>query len=306
LSQHIGGLITGLSSERIGNTLLASNQRDLAGLDLKMLEAAIIHSQGAVPSKLSELVDVFSEESDQPKGLSYEEIIMINPRDDMRRFTRGETGETETKFYNGHKDIEANLDNAIIQMLTSISLLSQTGASAIEHASASTALILKSLELIIGTMHQVGAQNKDHFNTFRPYFGSHPTRETKGPSGAFTAGFPTLELLLAGKELPEDHANYLRENRLYFPRAGRVQIDSANELVQNNLTLLSFCKQFDNPPQLTSAIGELGNLLRRFRGEHYKAVKHQVPEALSGSVAGSGGEQMPGEFLRSRMRIRYR
>lgn len=305
LSSRVGILVGSLSSPQIQAVLLDPSKRDLAGLDLKMLEAALTHSEALIPGKLSELVNVFSEKSEQPTGLSYEEIILINPPDDRRTFTRGGVGETEAAFYEGHKSIEMYLDETIKNMRRDIYVLSHRGSDAVKDVAGNTAAIQQNLDEIIGTTHRIGEQNKDHFAVFRQYFGSHPIRGTKGPSGAFTAGVPTLEILLAGEKLPDEYMQYLRANRIYFPRDGRLKLDEARDFAKKGMTLSSLSQRLGNPSELTESINSLGALFRRFRGEHYKAVKNQVPEALSGSIAGSGGEQNPGEFLRDRMKIRH-
>ena len=298
-------LVEGLSSGTIERVLNIPDMASLASLDLKMLEAAIAHSGGNVPCGLSQMVDVFSNHTDQPGGITYEEIVMINPSSDMRLFTEGETGKTERTFYEMHADIEGHLDESVAVAVMGIDTLATQGVEKAEYVAEELNQSAVDLAEIVRHTHSLGEQSAKHFGEFRGYLGTHPIRQTKGPSGAFTAGIPILEILIAKDRLPEDYTQYLEANRQYFPRVGRNSIVAAQELAADGNSLIVLCEEIGNPPYLAEAINRLSEFLRRFRGEHYRAVRKQVPEALDGQSSGTGGEADPGEFLRNRMRIRH-
>lgn len=304
LIEQVDSLITILPFGTVRRALTSPYQCDLASLDLKMLEAGIVHSNLIPGSSLIRLVDEFSEATDQPPGLTYEEIVMINPLSDRRIFTRGEVGKTEARFYQAHRIIEEHLASVTEVVRAGIFSLVD-GQSDTEEVAKSLVDVQRDIRSVVGYTHSLGLQNREHFSEFRMYLNSHPLRGTKGPSGAFTAGVPTLELLLAGNVLPEAYMGYLQENYQYFPRQGRKEIDEARALVQKGLTLVSLSQRFGNPPALENCVRDFSQLIRLFRGEHYKTVKNQVPEALSGQVTGTGGEQNPGTFLRERIKIGY-
>lgn len=279
-------------------------KRDLAGLDLKMLESGIVHLGGEPPEELTQTVDRFSASNGQPAGLTYEEIIMINPFEDRRTFTVGEVGRTEADFYEIHRLIEVNLDVAIGASRSAIALLSQHGdiAAAVDTLKTAQAV----LEPVVANMHSVGNQmDPEIFGEFRPYLTTHPVRGLKGPSGAFTAGVPTLELLLTGETLPAEYISYLAENRDYFPREGRENIAQALELAGSGLSLRSLCESLGMPESLVQGLRDVSQQIRSFRGKHYQGVRNQVPEAINGNVSGTGGESDVKSFLHKRAKIRH-
>lgn len=297
-------LLADLPMSVIQKALIDQRSRDLAGLDLKILDTSIAHSGGNSPERLASLVDKFSKAADQPTGITYEEIILVNPVADRRKFTRGEVGATEEGFYEGHRIIEEHFDRAIYVMKGGIQKLI-VGDGGIDEVAGDIRQTQGDLEAVISKTHGLGRQNPEHFSEFRKYLSTHPLRGTKGPSGAFTAGIPTLELLLAGEKLPEEYMQYLEENNIYFPRQGRENIQDARESVSKGLTLTSLAERLGDPQALDQSINEFSQLVRRFRAEHYKAVRNQIPEAISGKMAGTAGEQDPGTFLRERMRIKH-
>lgn len=304
LAGYVDRLLVQLPMSVVHNVLVDQRSRDLAGLDLKILDTAIAHSGGNPPERLTSLVNEFSEVTDQPAGITYEEIILVNPVQDRRTFTRGEVMVTEAAFYEGHRIIEEHLDRAIDIVKGGIQKLTE-GVGGIDEVAGNIRQTQEDLKAVILKTHALGAQSREHFSEFRKYLSTHPIRGTKGPSGAFTAGIPTLELLLAGESLPEEYIQYLEENKIYFPRQGRKNIQNARESMSNGLTLTSLAIHLGDPYVLGQNINGFSQLVRRFRGEHYKAVRNQIPEAISGKMAGTAGEQDPGTFLRNRMRIRH-
>lgn len=305
LSQNAADLIAGLSSPLIYKTLAEPSARDLAGLDLKMLETAIVHSGGQPPKELTVLVDIFAEKSEQPKGITYEEIVLVNPKQERRLFTRGEVRQTENAFYEGHRIIEGHLDRAVVVLKNSVFALIANGKDGIVKVSKDLNRIREDLVVVIDKTHTIGTQNPEHFGYFRKYLGGNPIRGTKGPSGAFTAGIPTIELFFAGEKLPQDYIDYLNNNMMYFPRQGRMDLKIAMSFTEKGLTITALADKLGNPEPLKQAIEELSHLIRAFRGVHYKTVKAQIPQAISGQIVGTGGEENPGTFLRGRMKIRH-
>jgi len=305
LSYAAGNLVQNLTSRTLDEVLANSELADVAGLDLKMLELGIVHSGGRAPAELMSLVDEFAAHTDQPGGLTYEEIVIINPSSDMRLFSHGDAGNTEAHFYSVHRVIEGHLDNTIAVVREGIDDLVYHGNERVEEVASSLAASVEPLvELGRGT-HSLGEQSAEHFKVFRPYLSTHPLRGSKGPSGAFTAGIPALETYLSGSNLPSEYFGYLRENAEYFPRAGRLKIDQAVEAARQKRSLTDINNGLGNPEAITGILVTMSELLRRFRGEHYRAVRRQIPEALDGQAAGTGGEADPGEFLRSRMKMRH-
>ena len=269
--------------------------RGIASLDLKMIEAALVHTGAEIPFSLALLVDTFSISS--IRALTYEEIVLVNPHDDMRTFTGGDIGETEAAFYNMHRTIEIQLVYAIASMRTAITEIQHGDAPAATHALLHAVEQVKGLP---GMVQALGLMTSGHFGVFREYLKSHPTRDLKGPSGAFSAGLPTLEILFRGNELSEKYRGYLRTNWEYFPLRGRNELAHALETKENSL--IAEWRVRGKDPLLKPVIDALGEMFNTFRRAHYNAVGRQLPEALKDATSGTAGEAKPGEFLRERMK----
>jgi hypothetical protein len=300
LIQWCEKILARLSEDRIAQAI-RSNERDVATLDLKMIEAGIVHSGLEPPPNLMALVDKFS--GKEIPGLSYEEIVLMNPDCDMRIFTRGVVGITEARFYQEHAVIEDCLARAIKKVRTAIARLHSPATShPVMRAAQELQGIKKELDAVVASIVKLGNMAPEHFAMFRKYLTSHPIRDLKGPSGAFTARIPLLELLFRGDELPDEYIRYLRENWQYFPRQGRAEITEALSLADEGNTLITLWNRMQSPQSLLECITTIGKFFNRFRQVHYQTVKRQIPEAIKGELAGTGGEANPGVFLRERMR----
>lgn len=285
---------------------LRDSDLDVALLDLKMMEAAIVHSRGIAPGKLTNLVDQMSSLTNQPSGITYEEIVLINPQLDKRTFTNGRVGQIEADFYEGHRRIEVGLVDSREVLEQNITLLQTGTPQVISEAAMNFREFERRLYTLVKTTEVIGMNmSKEGFAQFRQYLGTHPGRGTKGPSGAFTPVVPVIELYLAGDRLPPEYFNYLKENEIYFPRRGRLNIASALSFVHSGQTVNAVSNQLGNPKELQESIEAIGAQVRKFRGNHYKAVRHQIPGAIAGNISGTGGEDDPGTFLRNRMKIKY-
>lgn len=293
--ERVERLLDSLDTRHVAEML--QPEWDVALLDLKMIEAGIVHSGLTPPVRLTTLVDQLSGE--EVPSLTYEDLVFLNPEGDPRLFTTGTTGKTETFFYRQHRRIEAALERTIAKMREGIEGLQSTrGINEIADALAATET---DLAFVLAATSDVGKMNPQHFAAFRKYLVVHPSRGLKGPSGAFTARIPILELLLHGDELPPDYHEYLAVNWRYFPREGRVQLAEVLEQMRMSQTLVTIWRRLCEPEALRAPIAALGRFFAKFRRIHYGAVARQIPEAVQGKIAGTGGETNPGEFLRDRI-----
>lgn len=293
------------SKTGIGGIYPYDQRLDLAAFDLKMAETAMIHLECEPNPQLTSMVDQFSLATQQPPIITYEELIYINPEKDPRTFTTGSVGESEFSFYQGHNKIERLLEQTIRGVEYAAFQLS-------EHENIDQAVIelnrgTSVIEGVIDYTRSIGLDMpKEHFAKFRGFFNPTSLRpELKGPSGLYTAAVPTIELLLAGENLPSESTSFIKDNIQYFPRKGRKDMTQAIGKVELGETITAQAKSLNNPEQLVNAISEMSEQIRKFRGMHYKAVRHQIPEAVAGEISGSGGASDPGTFLRDRMKIRH-
>jgi len=299
----VGSLIENLSHEKIAKVMRSPHNLGLAGLDLKMLEAGIVQHGGKAPEKLTHLVDIFSREANQPPGLTYEELIDINPPGDKRTFTKGQVGRSESDFYEGHRRIEHHLQNGIHAISHGINILIERNLEGIQRAVGNIQDARGEMARVVGYMGDFRSKfSKDHFSEFRPYLDPHPTRGLKGPSGAFSARIPVLELFVVGDQLLEEHKPYLENNIVYFPREGRRQIKKAIDASENGLTLFAQSNRLGNPDELIVSIANLYSTFFDFRSQHYGAVAHHVPQALTGEVKGTAGSDAR-QFLTERIQM---
>jgi hypothetical protein len=288
----------GLMPDVLEPALHDPTQRDLAGLDLKMLEAAIVHSNGIPPLALTEAVDRFAAQNDQPAVLTYEELILLNPDGDMRTFTDGKIGASETDFYRGHRYIEAHLETAI-QATRAVLTMDSPGK-------ATEALQTGAREMaeVVAYMGRFRRDfSTDDFAVFRQYVTSHPLRGLKGPSGAFTARFPELDLIVAGDSLLDIHRPYITDHLQYFPREGRQRLQEALASAADGESVVSAIAKFDNA-SLVEATSKLVAQLGDFRAQHYGAVGRHVPQALRGEIKGTAGSDAK-QFLSGRIRATH-
>lgn len=272
--------------------------RDRALLDLLFIESGIVHSGGTPGPLLTAFVNKLAVKASRVPGLTYEDLIFINPRnEDVRLFMCGDESYTERDFYEGHWRIERILGQSIA--LCQEVFAEPESSRNSEKIFAAT----EGVERVGEYTQQIGMDMpREHFTVLRQYFMTHPLRGLKGPSGAFSARVPILETLIAGDCLPEQYYRYyFKENFSYLPRADLVMLQKVFNDAKGGKTLRHFLR--DHPDEkMQAAVESLSASLRKFRGIHYKAVKHQIPEAISGEVHGSTGESNVGKFLRDRMR----
>lgn len=299
-------LLGGITEKTLDTTLHNPKKRDLATLDLTILEAGIVHS-GAEPSeKLTMLVDTFSTRAERPPVVTYEDLIFTNPLGtDPRTYTSGSVGRSERDFYLTHLLIEDVMTEVNDNVKDTINQLDQQGISALAKAQERLSRIATRFQDTLEPMHQVGtAMPKAHFDEFRIYFQPHPTRELKGASGAFSASIPTFDLLLGGEMIEPEHLQYLKDNEQYFPRGGYKDILDGIAAADQGLTLNALQQRF-GVPELTAPLTHMDKILRQLRGKHLGAVARQTPQVYNGGQAGTAGETDAAGFLQRRQRTSH-
>ncbi|MBI3342022.1 hypothetical protein HY024_02780 [Candidatus Curtissbacteria bacterium] len=174
-------------------------ERDLALLDMLMVDAAIVHSGGQTSPELVEKIEIFANRTGRIPSLTHEDFFFVNPlNEDPRTFTTGRIGRSELDFYEAHRRTENVLDEAIGASMGALDGLVTGDEERAFHLIQKVAIGLDDfVSIMVDLNHQMPTE---HFHVFRQYLGVNP-RGYKGASGAFTAGLPTIDLLFAGDRL---------------------------------------------------------------------------------------------------------
>lgn len=270
-----------------------SPQADLALLDLKMLHAFISMAQksaerGDSTNYISQVSQARAFLADKigdanrigqyapVTHLTYRDIVLSNPEHDMRAFCIQDERETEYGFYRGHTIIEDKLSSII-------NLLKPTLHAGSDEFIEKSLLQAKDIMREVAVMMRsfMTSMNKEHFLAFRPFFDTNPYTKEKGPSGAFSAKIPHIDILLWGSDTPTDIYTYLNENHLYFPPEDYKDI-------QNTISLgVSVINVISNPemsPGVHEAFQEVAKTIVAFRRFHFGATRKHLGSVYEGSA----------------------
>jgi hypothetical protein len=270
----------------------------LARLDVLMLERAVAHVGGVPGPNLEALFQYVCDATGRIGALTYEDVVLSNPPQDIRTFTNEEAGASEADFYIGHAVIENALQPGIEALEVVLNKWQTATTSEIVAALNTATEGMKINIAITGIIRK--KMPVEHFKgTFRQYLGSHPARGTNGPSGAFTGRVPYLENLMAGETLPEKTVNYQVENLAYFPLEHQALMMAAMENAQNGLSVRQLIIEQGNQPEAVEALEKLSHAFQAFRNMHFRAVETHLPDVMANKEPGTGGSVID-EFLNDR------
>lgn len=286
---------------------LSQSEGDFLMLDLLFLETAMLkRTDGGVSKCLGELenmIMVLAKKLGRIPALTYEDLIFLNSEvTTIRTFTKGKVRQSEMNFYKLHRDIEdviAPLVSDLKKILEGFDRLSNDELDDAEQKLGESLSKFMDVPGLISRTYK--EMPKEDFAVFRPFFTSHPTRNFKGPSGAFSGNIPLVEFLCFGSQLPDERFTYLSENLMYFPRDTQELLGkfakNGPETVDLNSKVNKSAKG-----KFTTILQGIQAVLKTFRGVHYAAVKHHIPEALEGKITGTAGERDVAQFLKDRIR----
>lgn len=282
LSRSVTQQLLSLDPEKI--THLNEREKEVAFLDLLMLQAGVGNSGGTPPEFLTGLIRRLAQELGVIPTLSYEALIYMNPlREDPRTFSSGSAGSAEVAFYEGHKAIEENLRHVNATISESLRT-KRLGRGSV-----------RTIATFVRELTAMFAMETPDFAEFRGYFLGYPS-EFKGPSGAWSHGIAILDILLSGDHLPEDMQEYTQIYRQYFTREGQQQIQEAREFVRTYGSLEDHATEDISFARVTN---DLHIILFSFRSGHLKLAEAQIPGVTTGEVGGSV-EPDAGPFLQKR------
>ncbi len=265
-----------LLPSRVDKKTLLPVQRDIALLDLKMLfvTASRHQSHDHIRDRFAQEIEEMNEIMGRPAvtQMTYQEIILDNPKGDLRVFTSGSIGDAEMRFYRGHQLIEDTLAIAIASL--------QTALNEPDKANVSLDVALQACSCVVTGMQSFMKDlSKDDFMGFKPFFDSNPYTGEKGPSGAFSAKVPHVDILLYGQNTPHETLRYLSDNKSYFPQADHY---NALQSYYNGLGVIDVVKG-RNKAKAT----KIGKVMLNFRRFHKGAVTKQIGVNAVGSAEGN-------------------
>jgi hypothetical protein len=280
--------------ESISELGLSESQLLLARLDLLFLEHSIVHSGGVPPARLSGIVTEIAHMTARPAGITYEDLIFSNPATDLRHFTVAQVGEAEQDFYLGHQYIEGELSLAI----TTAFQLSQSGHLS-DNSETDLRLIATCLEKSATYMSAFGQRlPRASFQSFARYHDKNPFRpETKSAGGQFSSSIPTLDILLAGEQVPAQVVAYWLNILNFFPVYGQAEFLMALQLSKSGNSIRELIQVTQNQAAIV-AFEEIDQQIRAFRGKHYNAVSTHLPDELH------TGDELK-NFLKERIHISH-
>ena len=269
----------------------------LARLDLLILESGIFQLGGEPPASLSTLVELVSQDLGMPPSPTYEDMVLTNPRGDIRTFTKGYAGRSEADFWIGHARIEDILEKNS-QDITA--LLENDQNQVVGGAIEIITQVRERFHLAKKITAQIGfLMPKEHFTGegFRRFVMPHPVRGLEGPSGAHSAQVPINEALIAGEKVPQ-HARQRVHNKLvYFPQKSQSTLLTMYDRADQGVSLRQLVMANHNFPEVVTAFNSMVDGLVNFRKMHLMVVAHQLPDVFSGKGPGTSGEGNVQEFL---------
>ncbi len=249
-----------------------------------MVEMLYLIDGGSPPREVVLILDEWCKDG-RPRSISYQEIVLGFDHKAPLLFTSGEVGRTEAMFYGHHQRIETLLAG-VITLVRGVIASGDVDAAAVEEVASD----LRRVTLLTGELARMPVE---HFATFRRYLVSHPVTGEKGPSGAFSAKMPTLELLARGPVAVGVLEEYLYSNWVYFPVVDRGALSRALNVAKHGLTLQTLAHANAAAASMLDAVA---TFFEGWRRAHVRAAQRQLPEA----AAGTGGEADPTTFLKER------
>ncbi|MCC8942510.1 hypothetical protein H8A97_41500 [Bradyrhizobium sp. Arg62] len=161
-----------------------------ASAQLSPTEAELV-----VGDVLSRLACVGRQLHPSTEGLSYEDMILMNPlQSDPRVYCVGVAGVEERDFCLAHQLIESELQSAMDAL---IGLRDNTATD----ARGCLETCLDKLETANYILSKFNDMSSALFGEFRVFYGANPYKSRLGPSGRFSARVVAVSVLLIGEEL---------------------------------------------------------------------------------------------------------
>ena len=253
--------------------LPSDSNRELACLDLTILQAAGDHLDVPIPRPITDLLQRLCRELGRIDTFLYEDCVLINPlTDDPRLFTTGESGRNERDFLLVHSEIEKTLEKTLTRLASLLGI-----AASLENPTPDECLSVTQAELqwIEQLLAALRGMKRELFLKFRPFYASSPTTSAPGPSGRYSGKFYLLRVLTEGDALDQVLPAYrheVRESLPYFPRLDRALLQEWSESPTGMSRLPCLRTAADRDSRLPPLLHLVRQSLDRFTAIHYGLV----------------------------------
>ncbi len=252
---------------------------------------ALWHTGSELPKSLIKLLRLFSQVTGDPQILTYQDIIIENPRSDLRTFFHKKSiGQSESFFYVMHQIIEDVMIPVIgiIKNAISLGFISENYLNEVQNR------LIKANQIMGELMDSL---NNLDFVIFRKFLSS--VGDLKGPSGAFSGTYPILDLLwLGNSNVFKGNLERYKVDNMYFPSFQRKDILS----LTNNIFVSVNTLKSTNIAGFESLYEILQKYLTEFRGRHLGAVKKHIPDVFNDKERGTMGQNATGNYLKDSLK----
>ncbi len=261
----------------------------LSVLDIKMCAMVIWHNgYKDLPISLSNILESICRVTGDSHILTYEDIILENPVNDIRTFfTKENIGLNEELFYRAHQLIE----DKILQVAMLV-----RNAIALRYISEESVINIESLmkEANDITSKLTKELDKQHFVIFRKYLSA--TANLKGPSGAFSGTYPLIDLYWRGSsDIFKVNRDRYRTDNMYFPSFQRKEIYQLVET--SSISIKSLAKA--QTPGFKELFMVFFRTMKSFRQRHLASVKKHLTDVFNNKENGTMGDSETGTYLKN-------
>lgn len=310
LEENIDSLLPSVESTR----LLVGADLKTARLDAQFAYNALVHAarlenkknNTSIPyvpgTHISALAGELAQRTGRPRILTYEDVVIDNPVQDMRTFGSGTIGDSERGFYHAHLLIEQRLQVTIELMMGLIARLEQGDYESDDQIAAATKMNEHWRAVNLHTSNLRDDLPASDFLIFRDYLGSYIDPDTigngdvklSGASGQGSSRLRATDFLLGGDTLigNERFMNDTKSLLPYYPVSDIDQFRRTLQMAYEGRTLHRLMQGVDRSSKLHSLINKFAGLKVGWRHLHHRAVQRQMPDV----VEGTGGTQLE-EYL---------
>lgn len=281
-AQHIERLVEEFSLQEFDE--LTTEDQELGLFDLKMLYSKLIHDHSYNSMGLRDIIKEINTKLwviDSPIP-QYNDLIFLNPKEDVRTFLDWKAWYQEYQFYLWHTLIEKEFEHIVSHLENVMVKLHQHKKI---HISKVTSIIKKHFEISNQYMLMYNKKfNKMHFNQFRDYF-NIPDKMLKSweeslwPSWVNMWSMVIINHLIQWKNLNNTmyKQSFWNQNIGAHPRKDQQRISVLRDW--GWFTSLLDLAEHQNMPELKKLCDTINKHLILFLQIHQGTVKKFLPEA---------------------------